>query len=343
MCIGFPTAPRGGLTVKANDLWKALNDKATILKPSNIKGPTPFSSSMFMFGTFSNTRGKKDLPQENAPLHFPPSTLLDILANDGILCWQARLDKSVVVPHSPSMDALIHSKSTTSVPYAAESGVSPPDSVLDEEKSILAAIQKSLSSVEAEVFHQGPNCGSTHPNLIFPLPCRLAPLPTMVFSAGRHDFTNQLSCPVNPAWTRSFTANPLLPPHLPLSQVLRHLLLFLFLTKKNLSWPPSKNPCLQLTEVFCQGPNGGGTHPNLIFPLSRRLASLPTTVLSAGRHDFTNQSSCPIHPAWMRSFTANPLLLPHPPLNQVFRHLLLFLFLTKKNLSLLLSKNPCLQ
>jgi hypothetical protein len=182
-------------------------------------------------------------------LHFisPPSMPLGILANDGILCWQARLHKSVVVPRSPSMDVLIHSKSTTSAPSAAESGVLPPDSVslLDEEKSILAAIQKSLSLVEAEVFHQGPNCGSTHPNLIFPLPCCLAPLPTMVFSADRHDFTNQSSCPVHPAWTHSFTANPPLPPHPPLSQVFRHLLPFLFLMKKNLSWPPSKNPCLQ--------------------------------------------------------------------------------------------------
>jgi hypothetical protein len=137
----------------------------------------------------------------HAPLHFPPSTPLGTLANDGILCWQAWLHKSVVVPRSPSMDELIHSKSTTSAPYAAESGVSPPDSVslLDEEKSILAAIQKSLSSAEAEVFHQGPNGGSTHPNLILSFSRRLASLPTMVFSAGRHDFTNQSSRPIHPA------------------------------------------------------------------------------------------------------------------------------------------------
>jgi hypothetical protein len=82
---------------------------------------------------------------------------------------------------------------------------------------------------------------------------------------------------------------------------------------------------------------------NLTFPLPRSLASLPTMVFSAGRHDFTNQSSCPIHPAWMRSFTANTPLLPHPPLSQVFCHLLQFLFLAKKNLSSPLSKNPCLQ
>jgi hypothetical protein len=62
------------------------------------------------------------------------------------------------------MDALIHSKSTNSAPSAAESGVSPPASVslLGKEKSILAAVQKSLSSAKAEVFHQGPNGCSTH-------------------------------------------------------------------------------------------------------------------------------------------------------------------------------------
>jgi hypothetical protein len=87
-----------------------------------------------------------------------------ILANDGILCWEARLHKSVVVPHSPSMDALIHSKSTTSTPSTAETGVLPSASVslLDEENSILAAVQKSLSSVKTEVFHQGLNGGGTH-------------------------------------------------------------------------------------------------------------------------------------------------------------------------------------
>jgi hypothetical protein len=62
------------------------------------------------------------------------------------------------------MDVLIHSKSTTSTPSTAETGVSPPASVplLDEEKSILATIQKSLSSAKAEVFHQGSNGSSTH-------------------------------------------------------------------------------------------------------------------------------------------------------------------------------------
>ena len=86
MCVGFPTAPHGGLTVKANDLWTA--DNATSLKPSNIKGPTPSSSSMFMFGTFSNKRGKKDPPPEDAqPPHLSPSSPLGIPASDGILCW----------------------------------------------------------------------------------------------------------------------------------------------------------------------------------------------------------------------------------------------------------------
>jgi hypothetical protein len=72
VCIGFPTAPLGGLTVKANNLWKASdeNEEATILKPGNIKGPTPFSSPMFMFRTFSNTRGKKDPPPGDAPPPF---------------------------------------------------------------------------------------------------------------------------------------------------------------------------------------------------------------------------------------------------------------------------------
>jgi hypothetical protein len=153
------------LTVKANDnLWKASNDKATILKPGNINGPTPSSSSMFMFGTYSNTRGKKDAPPEDTQPQFSPSSLLGILTSDSILCWEARLHKSVVVPCSPSMDALIHSKSTTSAPSAADPGVSPHTSVspFDEEKSILAAVQKSLSSAKAEAFHQGPNGGGTH-------------------------------------------------------------------------------------------------------------------------------------------------------------------------------------
>jgi hypothetical protein len=165
MCIGFPTAPHGGLTVKANDnLWKASNDKATILKLGNINGPTPYSSSMFMFGTYSNTRGKKDAPPEDTQPQFSPSSLLGILVSDSILCWEARLHKSVAMPCSPSMDVLIHSKSTTSAPSAADPGVSPHASVspLDEEKSILAAVQKSLSSAKAEAFHQGPNGGGTH-------------------------------------------------------------------------------------------------------------------------------------------------------------------------------------
>ena len=127
---------------------------------------------MFMFGTFAN--GKKDAPPQEDFIHpqeedfihplSTPSSPLGILANDGILCWEARLHKSIVVPRSPSMDALrIHSKSTTT---AADPGVSPPVSVplLDEEKPILAAIQNSLSSVKAEVFCQGPNGGGTHLN-----------------------------------------------------------------------------------------------------------------------------------------------------------------------------------
>jgi hypothetical protein len=87
VCIGFPTTPRGGLTVKANDLWTASNEneEAPILKPGNIKGPTPFSSPMFTFKNFSNTRGKKDLSPEDAPPPFSPSSLLGILTNDSIL------------------------------------------------------------------------------------------------------------------------------------------------------------------------------------------------------------------------------------------------------------------
>jgi hypothetical protein len=165
VCIGFPTAPRGGLTVNADDLWKAPHGTDTaVLTPGNIRGPTPSSSSMFMFGTFSNSRGKKDPPPPERDIQpqLSPSLPLGILTDDGILCWEERLHKSVIVPLSPSMDALIHSKSTASAPSAAESGVSPPVSVplLDEEKTILAAIQKSLSSAKAEVFHQGPS--STH-------------------------------------------------------------------------------------------------------------------------------------------------------------------------------------
>ena len=65
------------------------------------------------------------------------------------------------------MDALIHSKSTTSAPSAAETGVPPPAlaSFLDEEKAIIAAVHKSLSSAKAEAVHQGPNGSSTRHEL----------------------------------------------------------------------------------------------------------------------------------------------------------------------------------
>jgi hypothetical protein len=61
----------------------------------------------------------------------PSSSPLGILANDGVLCWEAQLQHSVVTPCSqPSMDALLHSKSNPLTPlfasFTAGTGVPPP-------------------------------------------------------------------------------------------------------------------------------------------------------------------------------------------------------------------------
>jgi hypothetical protein len=61
----------------------------------------------------------------------PSSSPLGILANDGVLHWEARLQHSVVTPCSrPSMDALLHSKSNPFTPlfasFTAGTGVPPP-------------------------------------------------------------------------------------------------------------------------------------------------------------------------------------------------------------------------
>ena len=113
--------------------------------------------------------------------------------------------------------------------------------------------------------------------------------------------------------------------------------------------PPSYDPATSadqpqpLHPCSCLEPSpihvGKKMHPRrtlftLLFPLPRRLASLPATVFFAGRHDFTNQLLCPFHPVWMRSFKANP---PLPPLTQVPRHQ------TMKKPFSLPSISPCLQ
>jgi hypothetical protein len=103
---------------------------------------------MFTFGTFAKTRGKRDR-QTNATHPYSQSTPLGILVEDGVLCWEARLHRSVAVPASPHIPM--------------PNGTRVPDGSLDSstfnEESLLYAINKTLASAktEATLDGEGPN------------------------------------------------------------------------------------------------------------------------------------------------------------------------------------------